>query len=566
MNKQENILNIINKASKKDYLYLVYFLLAFALFGSLGAFDILTNFIGETTNFSYFNLVIGIIFSLVALGSLVLIVIFFIKPSKLLEIDFKKQEIKVNRCFKKCEIINFKDLYFVNSNEASFLGFVMRYGVLKLYKRNGKKITINFLSNAKTLKNALEILLSLSDKNIYPNNNFMLFFIRLYQYFLAFFLKFLHFFKPKVLSSYEDVSNILVKKNISKVLLVESNTIYNKNLDDNLIKELENKSIYFSRFYGVHNNPHLEDVKSGKEKFLNDNCKAIIAIGGGSILDASKGIAAIAYSKKDITKFKGLFKIRHKVPLLIAIPTTCGTGSETTFVSVLTDESSKVKFEIISNKITPKYALLDEKLLESLPTYYVASTAMDAFSHALESYLNITRTRKTKKESLFAMKLIYENLIASKDDPDNLIYKRNLLNASFIAGKAFNRAFVGPVHALSHAIGGKYNLDHGYLNAILMPRFLRVYLFTLYKDMAKIARYLNISNTNDVHDDAKSLITYLEGIISTFEFQDYLTKLDKKDIPELASKAYKEAHLLYPSKKFVNVIMYEDIMLSLLKE
>ena len=218
MNKQENILNIINKASKKDYLYLVYFLLAFALFGSLGAFDILTNFIGETTNFSYFNLVIGIIFSLVALCSLALIVIFFIKPSKLLEIDFKKQEIKVNRCFKKCEIINFKDLYFVNSNEASFLGFVMRYGVLKLYKRNGKKITINFLSNAKTLKNALEILLSLSDKNIYPNNNFMLFFIRLYQYFLAFFLKFLHFSKPKVLSSYEDVSNILVKKNISKVL------------------------------------------------------------------------------------------------------------------------------------------------------------------------------------------------------------------------------------------------------------------------------------------------------------------------------------------------------------
>lgn len=566
MSNKENIINVINKASKKDYLYLLYFSIALILFGSLGTFDILTNFISGTNEFSYFNLIIGIIFTIIALLALILIILFLLKPNKLLEIDFKNQSIIINSYFNKKEILNFKDLYFAKINDTSFLGFITKYGVLKLYKRNGKKITINFVSNAKTIKTALEVLLNISDKNIYPSYTFTLPFIRLYQYFLIIFLKFVHFSKPKVLNSYEDIGNVLIKKQITKVLLVESNTIHNKNLDIELIKILENKGINFTKLTGIHSNPCVEDVILGKEKFNSENCEAIIAIGGGSIIDASKGIATIAYTKKDITKFKGIFKIRHKIPLLIAIPTTCGTGSETTFVSVLTNEKIAKKFEIISNKITPKYTLLDEKLLSTLPTYFIASTAMDAFCHALESYLNITRTRKTKKESLFAMRLIKENLIESKNNKDSLIYKRNLLNASFIAGKAFNRAFVGPIHALSHAIGGKYNLDHGYLNAILMPRFLRVYLFTLYKDMANIARYLNLSNTNDLHDDAKSLIVYLESIISTFEFTDYINSLNKADIRELALQAYKEAHLLYPSKKFVNISMYEDIMLSLLKK
>ena len=566
MNNKENIKSVIEKASKKDYLYLFYFVIAFLLFGSLGVFDIVSNYIDDSASFSYFNLIIGIIFSLIAIFALIYTLVFLFKPNKLIDLDFKNQSLIINKSFNRKTILPFNKIYFFDSGENSLFNFVFKYGTLKIYSIYGECFKVRYLNNSLTVKKAFDLLLGTSTKNIYATNKFVLFFIRLFQYFLTICLKFVHHKKPKVLSNYSTLSEILKNKNVRRVLIIESKTIYEKNLNKQLIDSLNENGILFHEFFNVHRNPIIEDVNNGKNLYLENNCQAIIAIGGGSVIDASKAIASIVYTNKPLNKFKGYIKIHHKVPLLVAIPTTCGTGSETTFVSVITDENTKTKFEIVSNKITPTYAILDSTLLNSLPINLIASTSMDAFSHALESYLNITRTFKTKKQSLFAMRLIVESILKVKEEPTNDIYKANLISASHIAGQAFNTALVGPIHALAHALGGKYNLDHGYLNAILMPRFLRVYLFSLYKDMNNISKYCKISDDKNIHINAKELISFVDKVNLTYEFKDYIDELKREDIHELALKAYNEAHLMYPSKKFVNLSMYEDILVSLLRK
>ena len=565
-NNTKNIIALLNNAGKKSNLYLIYYSVIFILFATLSAFDIVTNFIGEAPTISEFNLVIGIIFGIIALISLGLTISYLIKPKQLLKIDFEKSTLSIIKSKNKIRNLNFSDIYFFKDNDPNLFLSIFKDGKLKIYTNDGECIKINYLTNSKLIKKALEVMLNVSEKNIYKKKSIKIFFIRIYQYLLKFSLKFVQHKEAKLLSTYEEIADTLKAKNIKKVLLVESGTITRNLLDNYLKTTLEAKNIEFSSFSDISTNPTLDNCINGKNIYLENKCEAIIAIGGGSPLDCAKGIAILVNTKKPLSKFKGVYKIHHKVPLIVAIPTTCGTGSETTFVTVITDEKTSTKFTITSNKIVPKYALLDPTLIKDLPLHFVGTTAMDAFSHALESYLNITRDSKSKKYSLEAIKLIHDNLSKVKEDPTNLDNKKKLLEASFVAGKAFSRGVVGPIHALSHALGGKYNLGHGYLNAILMPRFLNVYLFSCYKDLAEISKAMGIPSTGDVYKDAKNVVKYVTIINESFSFKQDLDMLKEEDIKSLAEKAYKESHLLYSSKHFVTKEMYEDILISLLKK
>lgn len=560
----QTIQKILSDAGKKSNLYLFYNLVIFLLFGSLSVFDILT-YIKDQSDISAVNLILGIIFGIIALISLIFIFVFLLKPKQLLTIDFKNTKLIIKKSFNKTKEVKFDDIYFLKDTMPGFYNFVFKNSKLFIYTHDGECIKVKGLANSSILKITLNGMLNISDKNIYEKKSFKLFFIRIYHYLLKFSLSLIPRKKATLLNSYEEVVEALAKKNIKKVLLVESGTITRNLLDNYLKTTLEAKNIQYVSFSDISTNPTTKNCEDGKKVYLDSNCEAIIAIGGGSPLDCAKGIAILVNTKKHISKFKGAFKVHHKVPLIVAIPTTCGTGSETTFVTVITDEESHTKFTITSNRIVPTYAYLDANLIKDLPLHFIGSTAMDAFSHALESYLNISRTHKSKKYSIEAMKLIYENLLKVKDDPTNLTLKANLLKASYIAGNAFSIGLVGPIHALSHALGGKYNLGHGYLNAILLPRFLNVYLFDLYKDLNDIALGIGLTDTKDIHKNANNLVKYIKLINECFNFKQELDMLNRDDIKLLAEKAYKESHLLYSSKHFVTKEMYEDILVSLLR-
>lgn len=163
----------------------------------------------------------------------------------------------------------------------------------------------------------------------------------------------------------------------------------------------------------------------------------------------------------------------QKLPLLIAIPTTAGTGSETTLAAVITDAKTRHKYAINDFPLIPRYAVLDPKVTLSLPPFITATTGMDALTHAVEAYIGNSTTPGTRKNALDAVQLIFENLDTAYTDGNNIEARRNMLRASYFAGCAFTKSYVGYVHAVAHSLGGKYNVPHGLANAVILPMVLK---------------------------------------------------------------------------------------------
>ncbi len=393
--------------------------------------------------------------------------------------------------------------------------------------------------------------------------------VRITNYFLAFVELFLYWPEPKAINKYEDMISVLKKKKIDNVLLVSGPNITKHGLTKACKESLISANIKFTEFLNVTNNPTFQNVYDGKDAYIKNNCKGLIAIGGGSVMDCCKAIGVLVKNKGNIEKFKGLFKVRHKIPLMIAFPTTSGSGSETTVAAVLRNEKNGEKFPIESMKLVPKYAFLDKDMLRDLPPSTFATTGMDALTHAIEAYLNIDTTQKTRKYSLEACKLIKENLLVGFKDKNDLTAKGEMLRASFLAGKAFTRSMVGNVHAIAHALGGKYDLPHGYLNAIVLPRILEVYKNHNrgIKKMSKISIYIGIGKpSNSRLTNTNLLIKWIYDINAQFGLPTYVKEIKKEDIYNLAHASYKEAIPLYSCPVLLNEQDFKEIFESLMKK
>lgn len=176
-----------------------------------------------------------------------------------------------------------------------------------------------------------------------------------------------------------------------------------------------------------------------------------------------------------------------KLPLLMAVPTTAGTGSETTLAAVITDAQTRHKYAINDFPLIPRYAVLDPKVTLSLPPFVTATTGMDALTHAVEAYIGNSSTRGTRKNAEMAVKLIFENLDTAYTNGSDIDARRNMLHASYYAGCAFTKSYVGYVHAVAHSLGGEYNVPHGLANAVLLPFVLQEYGETIHQKLYKLA-------------------------------------------------------------------------------
>jgi len=250
---------------------------------------------------------------------------------------------------------------------------------------------------------------------------------------------------------------------------------------------------------------------------------------------------------------------------LIAVPTTAGTGSETTVAAVITDDSTHQKFAINDFKLIPQYALLDANLTIGLGKFTTATTGMDALTHAVEAYIGRSTTKKTRKASLEAIELIFQNLEKTYNDGTNIEARKNMLKASYLAGVAFTRSYVGYVHAVAHSLGGKYNVPHGYANAIILP-ILKQYGTKIHKKLEKIAKYVGIAGQKDIaRVAAQKFISWIEELNQKFEIPEHISELRERDIPELAKMADKEANPLYPVPVLFDKTELENVYQRLLR-
>ena len=357
-----------------------------------------------------------------------------------------------------------------------------------------------------------------------------------------------------------DLIDVLKKQHLTRYMIVTTPGFIKRGTLQSFFDALNQKDIQYSIFHDVKPDPEISDVEKLKEMYIKDGCQALIAIGGGSVIDCSKvALACVQMKKLDVTTVLHTGRVSKQLPLLIAVPTTAGTGSEVTAGAVITDPIQKRKYALSNLFLIPQYAVLDSSLLVSLPSKMTAYTGMDALTHAIEAYINCFNNRKTNEYALRAIKTIFQYLVPSFEDGLNMQYRLELLEASYNAGVAISNNYVGYVHAIAHGIGGMYRLQHGMINATILPIVLEEYGSVVVSKLAKIADVVGITGAND-QDKSMQFIQKLKDLNQIFTIPTSIPEIQEEDIHYLAIGAEKEGNPSYPTPVTWNVEQFEKVI------
>lgn len=395
-------------------------------------------------------------------------------------------------------------------------------------------------------------------------NFFKALWCRTYQATFKMLLPVLPYREPQILKDYNELVFEFKRAGITRCLLVTDAGLKKLGLTNELEYTLKQHDIQVFVYDGTVPNPTTKNVADGLVMYLMNNCQALIGFGGGSPMDCAKAIGArVANPNKSLAKMKGVLKVGKKLPPLVAIPTTAGTGSETTLAAVITDQETRHKYAINDFPLIPKYAILDANLTVGLPGKVTSTTGMDALTHAVEAYIGRSTTRRTRECSKQAVKLIFENLETAYKDGNNLVARQNMLHAAYLAGLAFTKSYVGYVHAIAHSLGGKYNTPHGLANAVILPYMLKCYGKTIYKKLYQLGVYAGLFDNNiSYKQGAELFIQKIEEMNKNMDIPTHL-KIEEADIDELAATAEKEGNPLYPVPKLLTKDQLKEIYLQI---
>ena len=354
--------------------------------------------------------------------------------------------------------------------------------------------------------------------------------------------------QPEKLSHVEEVPALLKKLEISAVMIVTDRQIRAYGLTKGLEEGLREAGIRCAVYDGTCTNPTVENVEEARILYRSQGCQALIAFGGGSSMDCAKALGArIARPEKKLGQLKGLLRVMKKLPPLIAIPTTAGTGSEVTLAAVITDRESFHKYTILDFALIPSHAVLDPEVTVSLPPMVTAITGMDALTHAAEAYIGRSTSKETRALALEATRLIFANLERAWANGEDREARSNMLRAAYLAGDAFSKSYVGYIHAIAHSLGGQYNTPHGLANAVIMPYVLEAYGPAVQKKLHDLAVAAGIAVPEEPHKDAaERFIAAIRDMNRRMGIPEKLPDIQREDISRMADHAEKEANPLYP--------------------
>ncbi|HCC37525.1 MAG TPA: alcohol dehydrogenase [Treponema sp.] len=349
------------------------------------------------------------------------------------------------------------------------------------------------------------------------------------------------------------IPGLLKELGASKPLVVTDGGLVKAGIAGKITGILGLAEIPYVLYSDVEPNPSVNTVNAIQKIYLAEKCDGIIALGGGSSMDAAKAAAArVVRPNKSVNQMGGLLKVLKKLPPFIAVPTTSGTGSETTIAALITDTETHHKYALMDLCLIPRYAILDPDLTTGLPPSISAATGMDALTHAVEAYLCWTyNTRESIRFALEAVTAIFENLEKVYADGKNIEARQAMMTASYKAGFAFTRAGVGNIHAIAHTMGGLYNTPHGLANAVILPVVLEDYGKKVHAKLARLAKAAGLVSGSDAMEksDAEKARVFIDaiyamnkrmGIPAGFDF------IKDDDISLMTKWASKECNPLYP--------------------
>ena len=376
---------------------------------------------------------------------------------------------------------------------------------------------------------------------------------RAYQGIFRAALPFLPYREPEILPRCEELPDTLKQHKIKKILIVTDPGIVACGLMTKITSVLAKEKISYSVYDQTSANPTVRNVEEALALYQKEHCKALLAIGGGSAMDCAKALGArIACPKKTLGQLKGTLHVLHRIPLLIAVPTTAGTGSENTLAAVITDSEKKHKYVLNDFVLIPRYAILDAELTYSLPPHLTATTGMDALTHAVEAYIGRSTTKETREKALLAVKTIYQNIETAYHDGHNHAAREQMLNAAYLAGFAFSRSYVGYVHAVAHSLGGQYNIPHGLANAVLLPEVLESYGSCIHQKLHMLRCAAGVCTEQDsIKAGAGKFIASIRTLNKNMGIPDFLSGIQERDIETMSVHAAKEANPLYPVPKLM---------------
>ena len=392
---------------------------------------------------------------------------------------------------------------------------------------------------------------------------------RVNQKVLKFFMRFMNWKEPELLEGEGAVLKLpafVKNKGINKVLVVTDKGLMNLHLLDPFFTQLEKDGVEYVVYDGVQPNPTIPSIEECKDMYIQNNCEGIIAFGGGSPMDCAKAAAArVVKPRQSVRKMRGYLKVAKKIPPFFAVPTTAGTGSETTLAAVVTDPETHEKNAICDPCLRPKYAVLDPVLTIGLPPHITSTTGMDALTHAVESYIGKSNVKSTIKYAEDATKLIHVYLEKAYNNGKDIEAREKMLKASFYAGSAFTRAFVGYVHAIAHNLGGMYNTPHGLANAVILPYVLEWYGESVYKPLSKLADLIGLSKEGMSNEEkAKAYIAEIRRMNKAMNIPEKFDFIKEEDIPTLVKRALKEGNPGYPVPRIMKPEDCEQVIRSLM--
>lgn len=379
-------------------------------------------------------------------------------------------------------------------------------------------------------------------------------FCRVFQFGFKVAIPILPYRNPEILNAVDEIPKILKEKQVNSVLLVTDESIRSLGITSHLEDILEDQGFDLTVYDKVQANPTVKQVEEARKMYLENDCKALIGFGGGSSMDCAKAVGAlIARPDKNLEQLGGILKVWKKTPLTIAIPTTAGTGSETTVAAVIVDQDTRHKYAVMDFPLIPDYAVLDPETTRTLPPSVTAGTGMDALTHAVEAYIGNSTTKQTRRESLRAVRLIFRNLERAYRNGDDMKARRNMLRASYLAGCAFTVSYVGYAHAVAHTLGGKYNLAHGTTCATVLPYALEAYGAKIYPQLKalSIAAGLSDMETDEAYA-ARQFIAAVKELNEKLGIPNKIPEIKREDIGLLAKQAAKEGNPVYPVPVLMN--------------
>ena len=381
-------------------------------------------------------------------------------------------------------------------------------------------------------------------------------FCRVFQYGMKYAMYVLPWGVPKVLRGPGCVKKLpesVKRRKFKKVLIVTDGTLMKLGLLEGMLEAMKEAELPYVIYDGVAPNPTDENVEEGVRLFRENQCDCMIAFGGGSPMDCAKGIGArIARPRKTVRRLQGLFRVLRPIPMIFAVPTTAGPGSETTIAAVITEAATHHKASMNDLCLMPKYAVLDPELTKGLPPHVTATTGMDALCHAVEAYTNNTYNSKLEKEMCRkAVRLIHDNLYRAYTDGSDMEARQNMQEAAFLGGRAFTRGSVGYVHAIGHTLGGLYGTPHGLAMSILLPHVMRAYGKAVQKRLAELCDVCGLADEKagaekSNAEKAELFIRWMEELKEKMDIPERPDMIREEDIDQIVEWAEKEGNPLYP--------------------